>query len=380
MRALKIFVSHSFSNEHHQGGVTSFRQAIESAVYKAQGTFEENVKVETQFVLEKYDKALFEEVMANIRAADILIADLNGLRPNVLIEIGTRFGMTRAPIVIANKKICPHIVIPSELSHLIVGYYDSHDNLPSIITPSLKEQLQIALADIKRDSIKDVWFNTGVDRIEIICSPEPKSQRTAFANRKHENYLFIDNLEDRDALFDIAVLASRMYPKATISRHDSNQVAPDVLGQNLLVIGGPGFGEDDGNKIAEDIIANLDLNVGYKNEDEESVEFYGKLYKSDKSKSGVEIDYGYFAKVRNPNKSSSFVILMQGIFTAGTHGACVAFSDSADALKNHKWLQKNINNFTSESQFEVLLKIKVGFGGMVTPAMVKPIKVMTLPE
>lgn len=376
MQPLRIFVSHSFSDAHHRGGLESFRNAIARVVNEAQRHLAYGVRVDVQFAIDRYGEALFEEVLNEIRAADIVIVDLNGLRLNVVLEAGVRLGIGAPLMTIADKSAWNPADLPSELVHLVIGLYDGPDDILRLLEVRLREQFESLLRDVARSDVRDIWFGKEADEINVVCTPEP--ERSDFASRDNPNYLFVDNLEDRDALLEVAILTSRMYPKATLTRHVSSGVTADVLKRNIIVIGGPGFDDDQGNVIASELIHSRGLGIRYGSENGEFLEFRGRRFSPTIRSSGkVERDYGYFARFRNPLNSESFAVVAHGVYTAGTLGACVAFSDSPDAAANHRWLREKLD-INARSEFEVLVQVDVGPGGGVTPAGVRPLNVSAL--
>lgn len=367
-------MSHSFSDDHHRGGLSLFRSAMSRVVTEVQRRLPNAARVDVQFAMDRYGKSLFDEMLNEIKAADIAIVDLNGLRPNVLLEAGVRLGTGAAPVVIADKVLWDPRKVPTELAHLLVGFYDGPDDLLRLLEVPLRAQLEGALANIHRFTTRDIWFGDKVGEIHVVCAPEP--ERSSFASRANPNYLFIDNLEDRDALFEVAILASRLYPSATLTRHASATVTPDVLKRNLIVIGGPGFNVTEGNTIARELIRARGLSVRYGEDEGGLFEFQGHRYSPSVQNSGqVDCDYGYFARIRNPLNSESSVVVAQGVYTAGTLGACIAFSDDPDAAGNHEWLREKV---PPGSEFEVLVQVDVGLGGVVTPAGVTPLRASVL--
>lgn len=379
MRTLRVFVSHSFSDDDHRGGLEAFRNAVTRTANEVQRHLSEGVRVDVQFAIDRYGDPLFESVLEEIRAADLLIVDLNGLRPNVLLETGVRIGTESRLTIIADKATFASSLLPTELGHLLVGLYDGPDDLMRVLAVPVQERLELALNAIHHFATRDVWFGEHVDEIHVVCAPEP--ERSSFARRENPNYLFLDNLEDRDALLEVATLTSRLYPQARLLRHSSTGIAPDVLKGNVVVIGGPGFDEDEGNLVARELIQARKLGIHYSSTPSgECMEFRGERLLPCVHASGrVEKDYGYFARVRNPLNSRAIAILAQGIYTAGTLGASIAFSDSPDALENQQWLYKKLE-VTGKAEFEVLLQVDVGPGGVVTPARTRPIKALRLDE
>jgi len=376
MQPLRIFVSHSFSDAHHRGGLESFRNAIARVVNEAQRYLPYGVRVDVQFAIDRYGEALFEEVLNEIRAADIVIVDLNGLRLNVVLEAGVRLGIGAPLTMIADKSAWNPADLPSELVHLVIGLYDGPDDILRLLVVRLRAQFESLLKDVARNDVRDIWFGKEADEINVVCTPEP--ERSDFASRENPNYLFIDNLEDRDALLEIAILTSRMYPKATLTRHVSSGGTADVLKRNIIVIGGPGIDDNEGNEIASELIHSRGLGISYGSENGEFLEFKGRRFSPIVRSSGqVDQDYGYFARFRNPLNSESLAVVVHGVYTAGTLGACVAFSDSPDAAANHRWLRENLD-INAGSEFEVLLQVEVGPGGGVTPAGVRPLSVSAL--
>ena len=163
-----------------------------------------------------------------------------------------------------------------------------------------------------------------------------------FASPEAENYLFVDGLEDRDTLMEVAMFLSRSWPNARVLRHSSASVTPDVLGSNLVVLGGPL-----NNHVTRDLMRALRVRLSY-DINEEVAQFAAGgdpvTLRLERDPNGLIVtDIGYFGRFRNPFNRSRYVVFCQGYHTFGTLAAASVLADGSQALANRRWLQNELD-------------------------------------
>lgn len=84
----------------------------------------------------------------------------------------------------------------------------------------------------------DLWFPKYTQSITIVGTPADDNLEDA--KLTSPNYALMDNLGDRDSIYEIGKLLSRKYQNALIDLRCSKNFDAQSLTKNLVVIGGPG--------------------------------------------------------------------------------------------------------------------------------------------
>jgi len=360
-----MFVAHRFRGE-ASIGAERLRQVVREACAAApeipladgaRGIFD------PYFLSDCYGEPLPAEVHEALNKAVLAIVDLTGLRPNVVYELGVLRGRA-TPLVLIRDGTVP-FETPADLTDQLIGSYASEQELRAIIDRRLRQ-----LADrIARAGTlpgmrgMNVWFPTDTEKaIAIICAPEP--EKSKFASRQEANYLFIDNLEDRDALLETTAFLSRLCPLARVVRYASDHVPDDALDGDLVIIGGPGEPDGPGNAVARDVLSRLAwVSLAFSDECDRAF-FQGQAYEPEFRTSGaVRRDYGYFLRARNPYNPSASIVLFCGVYTVGTLGAQQAFSDHPYGRLNALRVLR-LTESEEPLQFEAFFPVDVSPGGL----------------
>lgn len=337
---VRLFVSHSFSDHHHVLDVSTFRDAVKQTCVEATDIM--RARGFSDLVLDPYfedaalGKVLPTQIRSEIVRSNIFMIDISGATPNTFYELGYAHARNKGLILLeavrAGQSPKP---IPADISDLLIGRYSSAEEL--------KEKLKLRLLDLcgelstahRRALVEDqdrcFWFQGEPPEIHVVCAPEP--ERTRFANSASPDYLFIDNLEDRDALFEVTNFLSRSYPSTKIYRHSSDSLSADVFNSNVVVLGGP-----HNNSVTRDLMKAIGASFTYAEDDNAlSLRTEAQLVtlRSVSDANGIlERDVGYFGWFLNPFNRKNRVVMCHGCHTFGTLGASVAFSDSNLAIEN----------------------------------------------
>jgi hypothetical protein len=373
-----VFVSHSFHDHDHISDVETFRNSIRSC-------FEE-IRVENSpdpdhlffdlyFEDASFGKPLPNAIRSEIAAKDIFLVDISGGRPspNVCYELGFAHALGKE-LIIVQAESTTRSPIPADITDLLVAFYVSTSDLISKIKPTLAKYIHRRIAE-ERISIEQhwercFWFDRSVREIHIVCGPEP--EKTRFAQPESEDYLFIDNLDDRDALFDISMFLSRAYPDARLYRHSAGSLPNDVIGANMVLIGGPNT-----NQVAKEMMEQLGVSCRYLQNDR-AIEFMMaeevKTVTSRNDKAGVlVVDAGYFGRFLNPYDRLNHVILCQGCHTFGTLAAARILADSNQARDNVKLLKKVAKlDPAAIERIECVFEIKILRSRALAPPVLDP--------
>ena len=381
MIAVRCFVSHAFDDGLYVGGREAFKQRVGELIAAAcaqLGTDDAKVGFELFFEATGYGRPLLPEVRRQIRECDFLIADISQgadgagpVNPNVMYEIGYAMALEKGVIVMRHAASKPP---PSDIADLLAGTYDRLEDLPGLFLDEAVRRVTETLAKANRATsriepmIAQVWFPPDTRTINLVCSAE--CERSRFAYPTEANYLHIDNFEDRDALFELSTFFARRYPDAQVVRHLCDSLPQDALSGNLVVLGGPGCVDGEGNSVAKDLMNALRSEVRYPEEGD------GLIYRDDEIRLSrfdkdetVTEDWGTFLAAQNPYNPSSRIILLHGTLTFGTLAAATALIDTPTAMKNHIRLAGMglVDRFSGAAQFEVLVKAEVGAGKRLRP-------------
>jgi nucleoside 2-deoxyribosyltransferase len=365
MADLRAFVGHGFGDKLYAGGIASFRRKVRAAVKAAERSCKRqgvDITLIPFFVSQDYGRGLPGVIREALESSSIGVFDLTGLRPNVLYEMGYFVALARPSVLIMRQGT----KLPADMADVLAGVYRSESELPSLIASRLEQaimEVRSRAAGRSRTS-QSIWFPYDPPVIAVVCAPEP--ERSRFASRAEANYLFIDNLEDRDALFEVATYLARTFPECRVDRCASDSIVKEALSGDLVVIGGPGEPSGPGNQVCRDLLKMVKGGIGYSDACDRAF-FRSKEYVPEfDSNRQLCRDYGYFLRERNPFNSDRTVIVMSGVYTAGTLGAALAFSDHPQGQENAKLVRSVLGVRPGEGGcFEAFFPVEVYSGGTI---------------
>ena len=180
------------------------------------------------------------------------------------------------------------------------------------------------------------------DRTEPIYVIAPYSSLTSqFRERSSPNYVFIDNLGDRDSLLELVITLARLFPFSPINFYHSMDFPSRLLENDLILIGGIGYPDSPNNHVALSLVQERNIPLRY---DGDTL-FFGRRRWNSKYKNEIlTYDIGFFANLKNPWNLKKRIISMQGVHTSGVLGSVRAFSLNAPAIENHRLAQKLYGN------------------------------------
>lgn len=334
---LRVFVAHSFRDEHHLTGLQEFRDAIKQCVSNIEVSHSHDgtqLNLDLYFEDARYGEPLPSAIREEIRYADLCIFDISGRVSNVFYELGFAHGMGKPVITLEQGSSPP----PSDLADVLIGHYASMAELRSILGERLNAIIrETALKQVRgtrRPSHRCFWFEPTVRDIHIVCAGE--TELTRFATPTATDYLNIDTFDDRDALFEVATFLARAYPDTKIHRHIAGQHSNDILDGNLVVLGGPR-----NNAVTNDLSSLVQCNYRY-TEDKSALEIIS-------GSSGIRLepriddgllveDVAYFGYFLNPFNQTHRIVMSHGLHTFGTLGSALAFADGHQAILNRSKL------------------------------------------
>jgi DNA-binding transcriptional regulator YiaG len=182
------------------------------------------------------------------------------------------------------------------------------------------------------------WLLGGYNRTNHINIISARSSlKSQFSDRASPNYTFLDNLGDRDSIFELAVIFSRLYPVSEINLYHSLNFPSQIAEDDVIVLGGIGYPGKPNNHFALRLIEEKGIPLEY---DGISLIYNDKRWDSVYQNDILIKDVGFISSFKNPFNPKKRVVTIQGIHTLGVLGAVRAFSLNAAAIENHKIAQK----------------------------------------
>lgn len=361
-RSINIFVSHPFDPKNTTYDLEKFRKSIELLLTKAEKEIirqHQDFEIEIKFEFSDYHENLPQQIESHIRKSHFAIVDITENKPNIFYEYGLQYGLNIPVLLIKAKESFSTFPLPADIKDRLVISYENFDQL---INTCLENVTNTFRRLIHNDSLANIylskiWFPNDVETVHIITSTEFE-KREQFASPSSDNYMLLESLGDKDSLLEIVAFLNRTYRNINISMYAADTFNASMEG-NLVVIGGPGDEEGDGNSVCKIFTEKMDGRISY-SEDCEKMIYNGAELTAEKKGNKTVKDYGYFARFPNPLNQRSSVILVHGIHTFGVLGAAKAFSDHPSAQGNiRKVLQKFNLDEIKQASFECFFPVDV---------------------
>jgi nucleoside 2-deoxyribosyltransferase len=371
---VRAFVSHSFRDEDYEGGVLAFRRQVDELVAAACAAVSpggSEVGRELFIEARAFGRPLMPEVRRQIRTCDFLIADITQsedgkgpVNPNVMYEIGYGMALDKPVLAIRRNTQPPP---PSDIQDLLAGSYES---LAELSTKFLERATEMVAETIIGASVRDariqsvlekIWFPPDAGSIAIVCAAEP--EQSHFADRRDPNFVRIDRFDDRDAIVELTAFFAKRYPDARVARYLCEDLPPEDFGGNLVVLGGPGFAEGEGNSVGRALMKSLSSAVVYPDTENQMVWNGGAPRLTELDGEGcVVVDWGSVMAAPNPENPTKRVVLLHGTNTYGTMGAMLSLIDSPPAMRNHLFLESLglADQLTGKFNVEIAIRAEVG--------------------
>jgi hypothetical protein len=439
MHPVRVFVSHSFSDIHYEAGLTSFRailtEAFDRACQRLAPPLRSSITLDIFYDTRSYGTEISTTVLDKIRSADIFVVDITGGKENVLYELGYAHATGADLLIIKNRSLedaaqreltelidthtqreklalgvafarqyAGRPQVPSDLSGILVGTYTSSADLPTALETRLVELLGTIAFEVKQGTYSHrprcFWFPETTRTIHIICSPEPEETRGTFASKLSDNFISIDNFEDRDSVLELGMHLSRSFPAAEICIHASNNLGTHIDRENLVIVGGP-LNNLQARQFMKRLAIPIDYHLGeqldtvdfappkttlqrlallarqlrrrlaipddsHLSEQPEIVDFsppqstLQRLAIQRDAANLVIRDVGYFGWFRNPLKTDNRVVLCQGYQTWGTVAATRILADTTNGRRNRSYLMGRMHQL-GLSDFDRLTSVQAFF-------------------
>jgi hypothetical protein len=270
-------------------------------------------------------------------------------------------------LLIKAKKSFKTFTLPGDIKNRLVIDYANFDELIKKCLENVADEFRRLLHydSLANIYLSKIWFPNDVGNIHIITSTEAE-KREKFSLPTADNYMLLESLGDKDSLLEVIAFLNRNYRNTSSSMYAADNYTNSMEG-NLVVIGGPGDEEGDGNKICKIFMEKMNVKVTY-DDDCENLLFGRRKFMATKEKNKTIRDYGYYARFPNPFNPKSTVILINGIHTFGVLGAAKAFSDHPSAQGNiRKVLKKLKLDNIKQASFECFFPVDVFQQTVVCP-------------
>lgn len=368
-RLINFFISHPFEPNNPTYDIEKFRTNIKLLISQAENIVRkeyQDFEIETTFIFNDLFAGLPPQIESKIRSSHIGIVDITENKPNIFFEYGLLYGLNIPVLMMKAKDSMTTFPIPADLKDRLPQVYDNFEKLIETCVNELANHLKKLL---NSDSLYNIylpkiWFPSDVGTVHIITSTESE-RREQFALPESDNYMLLESLGDKDSLLAVVTFLSRNYRNINTPMYAADSAAP--LEDNLVIIGGPGDEDGDGNAKCKIFMDKMNVQIGY-SEDCEKLIYKGTEYIATKQGNKTVKDYGYFARFPNPLNPRSSVILINGIHTFGVLGAAKAFSDHPSAQGNiRKVLQKLNLDDIKQASFECFFPVDVLEQSVVCP-------------
>lgn len=372
-RSIKIFVSHPFVPKNDAYDIEQFRTNIKQLVADAENIVKKEYKdfeIETTFVFNDSFVGLAPQIERNIRDSHLGIVDITENKANIFFEYGLLYGLNTPVLLIKATQSMQSFPIPADINDRLIITYNSFKELLDVVVNSLADEFKRIIDSNSLASIylNRLWFPNDVGNIHLVTSTESE-KRVQFASVESDNYMLLESLGDKDSLLSVMTFLNRHYRNINTQMYSADSFPGALFEENIVVIGGPGDDDGDGNRICKIFTDKMDVKISY-SEDCEKLLYQNREYIAKKQGDKTVLDYGYFARFPNPINPKYSVILIHGIHTFGVLGAAKAFSDHPSAQENIRKVMKKLNlHEMKQVSFECFFPVEVLEQSVVCPSI-----------
>lgn len=369
-RSINIFVSHPFEPKNPTYDIDKFRTNIKLLVSQAENIVRkeyQDFEIETTFVFNDLFVGLPQQIESSIRTSHIGIVDITENKPNIFFEYGLLYGLDIPVLLIKATESMATFPIPADLKDRLPILYENFDKLLDAVVNNLADAFKKILNNDSLANIylNKIWFPNDVKNIHVVTSTESE-KRIQFAAPESPNYMLLESLGDKDSLLSVVTFLNRHYRNINTPMYAADSFSGS-LEDNIVVIGGPGDDEGDGNPVCKIFTDKMQVKISY-SEDCEKLLYKGHEYIAKKQGNKTVMDYGYFARFPNPLNPRASVVLVHGIHTFGVLGAAKAFSDHPSAQGNIRKVLKKLNlDDIKQASFECFFPVDVLQQSVVCP-------------
>ncbi|MPL94173.1 hypothetical protein SDC9_40321 [bioreactor metagenome] len=370
-RLINIFVSHPFEPKNDTYDLKSFRTNIELIVKDAENEVRKEYQdfdLDITFEFSDFQDGLPKQILNSIRKSHFAIVDITENKPNIFFEFGLLKGFNVPTLLIKARKSFDNFHLPADIKDEIAHSYDSFEELrrkcTNIVVILFKQLLNSDT--LYNVHLNKIWFPNNPDTIHVIGPPE--TEKSQYASPISKNYIFLNNLGDIDSILEVMNFLNRNYRNIKLPIYSADEFKNHIE-DNLMVLGGPGESDEDGNIVCALLMDKMNVKVSYSFAEEDELMVYKDQKFSATYRGGKVIkDYGYFARFPNPFNPKSSVVLIHGIHTFGVLGAAKAFSDHPSAQGNIRKVMKKLTlDDIKQASFECFFPVDVLQQSVVCP-------------
>lgn len=370
-RTINIFVSHPFKPANPAFTLDLFRNSIALLVKDAENEVRKeyaDFDIETVFEFSDFQNGLPRQIENAIRKSHFAIVDITENKANIFFEYGLLRSLNIPALLIKASSSFDDFNIPADITDKIAVSYTDFDEL----SRKAKSHIEVLFKQLlNSDSLYNVhlnkiWFPADAGTIHVIAPQE--TEKSEFASPASKNYIFLNNVGDIDTVLEIMNFLNRNYRNVKIPIYAADEFKNHIE-DNLMIIGGPGETDTDGNYICALMMDKMNVKISYSFPGEDELMIYkGQQFSAVYSSGKMVKDYGYFARFPNPVNPKSSVILVHGIHTFGVLGAAKAFSDHPSAQGNIRKLMRKLNlDDIKQASFECFFPVDVLQQSVVCP-------------
>jgi len=369
-RSINIFVSHPFVPKNPTYDIEKFRTNIKLLVSEAENlvrTEYHDFEIETTFVFRDLFDGLPLQIESKIRSSHLGIVDITENKANIFFEYGLLYGLDIPVLLIKTAESMNSFPIPADIKDRLPIVYEDFEKLIDAVVNNLADTFKKILHNDSLANIylNKIWFPNDVKTIHVVTSTESE-KRIQFSEPESDNYMLLESLGDKDSLLSVVTFLNRQYRGINTPLYAADSFSGS-LEDNIVVIGGPGDDDGDGNPICQIFSDKMQVKINY-SEDCEKMLYKGHEYIAEKKGNKTVKDWGYFARFPNPINPRTSIILVHGIHTFGVLGAAKAFSDHPSAQVNIRKVMRKLNiDDIKQASFECFFHVDVLQKSVVCP-------------
>jgi len=363
LSTIKVFVGYQIDSEYHDH--KSIRSLIDKLYTELRE--ENDINIEVTYGVFEPGSNIWKEVQENITESQVAIFDISENNPDVLVEVGLAHGMDAHVIMLKNKDAEDEHERPSDLLPLTYQSYSPDELDSSEVVENIKKSIVSFMEERHGEEFyfRQVWGFEQTEPVVVACSELPYADQ--FQKPESSEFFYLGKLGDVDSLVEVLTNLNSLYPRANIDFKSANEVSPESLQKNIVLVGGPDY-----NQLADRFSDRIPLEYCTE-EDPHNIylrhEKTGETYHPSINKEST-VDYGFFAKTKNPYNPKNNLIFLGGCHTYGVYGAAKAFayhSEDPDPV-SHENCRKIIDKYGTDPNFCAPLKVdEVSKQGVLTP-------------
>lgn len=376
---IRVFIGYQFRSSRFKR--TEIDKILIEAFSKAESDINLNksvadkikIRPKLQYLLS--GKAISNQILSKISAADLCIFELSDLNPNVMLELGYALGRTK-PCIFLQHEDEEISKIPSDLSGVyMLRYnddtldakigYEVYQHVNNVLEKRNAELIGKATKNEDLDTLRIFWNIEKHEKAIVVCPEIPEEERLVYADVASRDYLRLAKFADLDSLYLMKDFIAHTFPEVQTLEYTSGMMPDEAYRDNLILIGGPAW-----NKVTEMLMDKIQspfyyVDGGRGNDDPLIERDTNNKYLPVLNNDGtLKYDFGLFVKIPNPFNRKKFLFIINGIRTYGVLGAAKCFTLEEQAIENCNTIYKRLE---IGANFAALIKIPLINNYVVPP-------------